>query len=446
MLHIRSLARETFHGSWYSERSLQLVAQLARGPLLVQLLFCFWIVSWIDGLLAEYVGNGKPHFWSLSNLNGPFDWASGVHQGFYWTLSAAICMVFIVPSVAALTVGDPLVGVLNLLGVLLFLLDGTARNPYVDTPHRYADDRLRIALPTSHHEGMLYLLPSSGVGIDAVWSPKVANEHLEADGEMMVLFQHMRSGRWSLSEPLERMRISLARYQQRVIISSSQIQNLASWIYLDKTTRNLSVRRIQCQRVPDVHLIGRDLMYTLCHAEYLVFMGRTRLPRDLQVKLGKLRFLSRSGASPPGTEEIRTVGFTPGFDGYKEAVEYVYAIFDTEVDPLALSFEGTSPPSYSAALSKEPSNIDEYVAELWDASCRHSESLFTALYFFTTVWFMELGNVNGFHIFPLRCRTQDGDLVSQQIVWRQVWYSGLTAQLIAASPAAFGLFVLGYLQ
>jgi len=359
-------------------------------------------------------------------------------------LAVAIGINVTVPSLAALAVGDALVGVLNLMSILLFLFEGTTSNPYVDATHRYVDNRLRIALPTSHHEGTLYVLPSSGVGFDAVWSPKVANEHLEADGEIMTLFRHMRSGRWLLSEPLERIRTTLARYQQRVIISPSQIMELASWIYLDSTPGNAWVRGIQCQRAPGVHLIGRDLMYALCHAEYLVFMGQARLPRYLQIKLGIVRLMSRSGASSADTEDTKTVGFRAGFEGYKEAVEYVYAIFDIEVDESALNFKGTSPPSYSITLSKKPSSIDEYVAELWDASCQHSESLFTALYMFTTVWFMELGNVNGFHIFPLRCRTRDGDLVSQQIVWRQVWFSTLIAQLVAASPAIFGLFVLGY--
>jgi hypothetical protein len=348
--------------------------------------------------------------------------------------------------VAALVVGNPLTGILNLLGILLFLLDGTVRNPDVYASHRYADDRLRIALPTSHHEGTLYILPSSGLGIDAVWSPKVTNEHIEADGEMMNLFQHMRSERWSLADPLERLRATLAQYQQQVIISSAQIQRLALWIYLDKSTGGLSSRRIECQRAANVHLIGRDLMYALCHAEYLVFMGRTCLTQAMQAKVGNLRLMSRSGASLDGSEQPKVVGFKSGFEGYKEAVEYIYATFNTEVDQSALKFEGTSSPSYSTALSKKPSSIDEYVAELWDASCAHSESLFTALYIFTTVWFIELGNINGFHIFPLRCRTRDGDLVSQQIVWRQAWYSVITAQLIAASSTMFGLFVLGFLR
>ena len=445
-IHVTCLATPGDIQPWHLTKTLLGLAELTKAPLLVQVLFGFWIISWLDGLRAEKIGYVKPNFWSLINLRGPFDWASGVHRGFYWALSICICISVAVPALASILVGEPLNGILGLAGLLLFLLGGAANNPYVLASHRYADDRLRIALPTGHHEGTMYVLPSQGIGIDAVWSPKVKNEHLEADREIMTLFQHMRSGRWAPNEPLERLRNTLALYQERVVLSTPQLQRIAAWIYCDKTTGETSLQKIECERAADTHLIGRDLVFALCHAEYLVFMAQGRLPAPVRTKLGTLRLMSRSGAGSTGGEEASTIGFKGGFSGYKEAVQYVYAIFDAEVDRSALSFDGTEPPKHSTALSKSPSSIDEYVAELWDLSCQHNESTFTALYFFTTVWFMELGNVNGFHIFPIRCRTRDGDLVSQQIAWRQAWYSGLTAQLVTVSPILFGLFVLGYLQ
>ncbi len=155
--------------------------------------------------------------------------SAGLHRGFYLALIAIICIAVMTPSIATLAVGDALVGILNLLGLLLFLLDGPARNRYVNAAHRYADDRLRIALLTSHHEGTIYVLPSSARGLDAVWTRKIANEHLEADSKVMRLFQHIRSERWSLNEPFECLRSALAHYQQRVSISPSQIPTLASW-------------------------------------------------------------------------------------------------------------------------------------------------------------------------------------------------------------------------
>lgn len=423
-----------------------MLAALAAAPLLVQVLFGFWLVTWLDGLRAEKRASTKPVFWSLTALRGPFDWESGVHRGFYWTLLTAICISVLVPALASIASEAPLPGILSLAGLIVFGLDGAPNNPYVTATHRYADDRLRVALPTSHHEGTAYVLPSMGIGFDAVWTPKVQNEHLAADQELMVLFAHMRSGRYPPSEPLERLRKTLTLYQERVILSTAQAERLAAWIYNSKLPEEPELRRIRCQRAAGVHLIGRDLMLALCHAEYLVFMAQGRLSNDTQSKLGTLRLLSRSGA--PGTldTDTRTVGFVPGYSGYKEAVEHVYAIFDTAIEAPALEFSSTAPPSYSAALSSSPSSIDEYVAQLWDLSIQHTESTFSALYFFTTVWYMELGNVNGFHIFPLRCRTRDGDLVSQQIAWRQAWYAGCMAQLISVGPQLLALFAAGFLE
>lgn len=431
---------------WNRLEIFSLLAGLSKAPILPQELFGFWIVSWLDGLRAEKVPGAKPHLWSLAHLRGPFDWPSGLHDTYRHVLILSISVSVAIPATAALAVGSPLDGILGLAGLLLFVLDGTADNPYVKAQHRYADDRLRVPLPTSHHEGTVYILPSKGRGIDAVWSPKIIDEHIGADGEMMTLFNHMRSGRWVASEPLERLRRTLALYHERVVISTPQLERLAAWIYCEDTLEARLLRKIKCSRAPNVHHIGRDLMYALCHAEYLVFMGQGRLPPATRAQLGTLRLMSNSGAGNDGPSDGRTIGFRAGIDGYREAVEHVYAIFEIEVDQSALDFSKAEPPRYSSALSKSPDSIDQYVSEVWDMSCEHSESTFTALYYFTTVWFMEVGNVNGFHIFPLRSRTQDGDLVSQQIAWRQAWYSGLTAQLVTSSPLLFSLFAVGLLQ
>ena len=434
-------------GSWTRSDTLLFLARVCKAPILSQELFGFWIISWLDGLRAEKLSGSKPRFWSLVHLRGPFDWASGLHGTFYGVLILSISVSITVPAAAAFYIGSFLDGILALAGLLLFVLDGTANNPYVKAQHRYADDRLRIPLPTGHHEGTVYILPSQGRGIDAVWSPKISDEHIAADHEIMTLFSHIRSGRWVANEPLERLRRTLASYHERVVVSIPQLELLASWIYCQDSPEVRPVRTIQCDRAADVHLIGRDLMYALCHAEYLVFMGQGRLSAATRARLGTLRLMSNSGAGNEGLLDGSTVGFfRTGIDGYKEAVDHVYAMFNIEADERAIDFSTVEVPKYSSALSMSPDSIDQYVSELWDLSCKHSESTFTALYYFTTIWFMEVGNVNGFHIFPLRCRTRDGDLVSQQIAWRQAWYSGLTAQLITASPLLFALFTMGFLQ
>jgi len=335
-------------------------------------------------------------------------------------------------------------GILNIAALVIFFFGGAPPHPYNKAPHSYSDDMLRIVLPTSHHEGTVYQLPNADTGFEAVWSPKIANEHLEADDEIMLLFQHMRSGRWMPGEPLERLRKTMARFRQRAVLSPGHARLLADWIYVDKSRVDAKVRSISCSRAPGVHLIGRDLMYALCHAEYLVFMSQRALDEGTRSKLGRLRLGSRTGAdiSVAGQDPDHTVGYRPGLEGYREAATYVYAIFDIPVEEEALNFSHP-PPAFSIALGKSPTSIDEYVSELWNLSKEHCESTFSALYFFTTVWFMELGNVNGFHIFPLRCRTTDGDLISQQMMWRQMWYSGCVAQMVAVSPVIFGAFTAG---
>jgi len=230
------------------------------------------------------------------------------------------------------------------------------------------------------------------------------------------------------------------------VISDTQLELLARWLYCDQRNLAVDMRAIRCLRAPHIHLVGRDLMYALCHVEYLVFMGQNRLPLDLQQKVGSLRLMQRSGMSISSASLVGSecVGFKPGMEGYREAVEYVYKLFGEPLDQAAIQFQ-CDPPKYSSALCKSPISIEEYVTELWDVSCKHSESTFTALYMFTLVWFMEVGACNGFHIFPLRCKNRQGDLVSQEIVWRQAWYCGVVCQLLSLSPFLFAAFIVGYL-
>ncbi|KAI0466079.1 hypothetical protein F4859DRAFT_337165 [Xylaria cf. heliscus] len=418
-----------------------------EAPLLTQVVFLFWFPKWLHARWQVSTGD-TPQLSKSIQMRSPFDWEYGFSGLLYWTLATVTWTFVGVPCALTMALGElgsPTTtrAILNIAALIIFFFEGVPRHPYNDTTHSYSDEVLRIVLPTSHHEGTVYQLPSTNGGFDAVWSPKIANEHLEADNEIMVLFQHMRSGRWMPSEPLERLRKTMARFRQRVILSPVQAQLLADWIYVDKSRLAGKTRSISFARAPGVHLIGRDLMYALCHAEYLVFMSQRALDEKTRSKLSRLRLGRRTGASvEEGIEH--TVGYLPGLEGYREAASYVYSIFGIPVEEEALNFSHP-PPSFSIALGKTPVSVEEYTSELWELSKKHCESTFTALYFFTTVWFMELGNVDGFHIFPLRCRTTHGDLASQEIMWRQIWYSICVAQMVAVSPVLFGAFVAGVL-
>ena len=86
-----------------------------------------------------------------------------------------------------------------------------------------------------------------------------------------------------------------------------------------------------------------------------------------------------------------------------------------------------------------------YVSEVWDLSYAQSELASTTpvLQLFTTVWFIELGNVNAFHIFYLDV----GDaMVTRSAAEREIWYWGLVYQLITASPALIWVYIIDYLR
>lgn len=88
--------------------------------------------------------------------------------------------------------------------------------------HIYSGNMLWIALPTSHHEETIYFLPFAGFGTNAVWSPEVYDEHLDADDQAMALFQSMRSVKWSLKEPLEHECHMVASDYKRPFVSPNR--------------------------------------------------------------------------------------------------------------------------------------------------------------------------------------------------------------------------------
>ncbi|KAF1828908.1 hypothetical protein BDW02DRAFT_651738 [Decorospora gaudefroyi] len=427
-----------------------LLADLAQAPVLVVGLFFVWLISGFDILVLGR--NRSLTAWRISEISSSFDWDKGLQEPYYFVMCIAIPFLSALSAGFQISTGDAFLGVLNLAGVLLFATRTVPRHPFNSVPHRYAADELRIILPTTHHEGTVYVLPSKNRGFDAVWSPKIPDEHIQADRYMMTLFSKIRSVTAKRSDPLESIRATVAAFHKRLSMSTDEIECLAEWIYPDEqSTANVGprTRKIECQRAPGIHLIGRDMIYALCHAEYIVFMGQGRLSSTTRAKLARLRFMKGSGAS--SEQDVagaapQTIGLTPGFEGYSEAVRHVYAIFNLPVDDLALDFSCATAPAYSHALGMAPSSIDEYVSKLWDLSIQHSESTFTALYFFNVTWFMEVGNVNGFHIFPLRVNNRDGDVVDFDIIWRQIWWEGCVSQLPMASLMVWDSFRSGCLR
>lgn len=419
---------------------LTTLAAASSAPWLAEIFSLLWLIDMISSLrfaTRREFSDELAGLWKMDCSNGPFGWRESLRP---WALNICFsCMIFItVPlNILAIYHGTVLGGSLNIAALVLFLKAGLPHNRYHLSPHKLEGDQLRIALPTSHVEGTVYVLPSRNAHFQAHWSPKIEAEHFQTDSEIMTLFNLMRSGTFSLSEPLRRLRTTLSAYNERVILTDQQVNDLAEWLLLESSS-TIARKNHKAKRPPNVHLIGRDLMYALAHAEYLVFIRKNALHTSLRNRLGVLRDVKRSGGLDP-SQSTPTVGYEGGFAGYQEAVRHIYALFNETIDPAALHPPEIPLPA-SRALGYRPSTTEEYVGSLWTLSLEHSESTFSALYMFCCIWFTEVGNIGGFHIFPFTSYSHQGDRTAWQMIWRQGWYECLLAQSIAYSP----LIALGY--
>lgn len=415
-------------------------------PWLALMFSYFWAFTWASTCYYARSTHESHHVvgpWKMDCSNGPFGWRESLGPYFVYALYLSLAATQIPCSVIMIFQGDLLQGILSIAGLLMFIYSALPHNKYVLAQHRYGGDMLRIALPTSHIEGTVYILPCSASGFEAVWSPKVRSEHEQTDAEMMELFASMRTGSYSLSEPLKRLRATMSTFNERVILTDSALNDLAEWLLMEPESVIRS-KTTNAKRPDNVHLIGRDLMYALAHAEYLIFMRKRSLPVGLRKKLSKLREARRSGGLDDSDPEP-TIGYHEGIQGYQDAVRYVYNLFNEPMDSSALE-PPPMPPHLSVALGRTTASTEDYVESLWTLCLEHSESTFSALYMFCCIWFIEVGNVGGFNIFPFQCHSHRGDATAWQIIWRQGWYECLTAQLIASSPLLALGFAAGLVQ
>lgn len=131
------------------------------------------------------------------------------------------------------------------------------------------------------------------------------------------------------------------------------------------------------------------------------------LPLPLRKELSQLRQTTRSGGLH-NSDSVPTIGYHDRIRGYRGAVRYVYALFNEPMDSSALE-----PPAMlthmSMALRRRVTSTEDYVSSVWTACFGNSESTFPALYMFCCIWFIEVGNVGGFHIFLFQCHSHHGD-------------------------------------
>ena len=449
------------------------LARLAYAPWMIQLLFIFWTIAFVDEILylrakdrkskivdskdEESTGTQRVQswmdrilcsdglrLWRMKSSRGALDWSGSVDWKFKWGMYFVMVVVIGITAFGAIWTKLYTVGMLNLVGLALFILGAGGSNKYTAAPHVYAADMLRVVLDTRHKEGTVYVLPYMGRGIDAVWSPKIDYEYREVDEGSPLSSQPNAEVKARKRGHLKDPSLRLAAFNSATEMTAKEINDLATWLYSPGSAPQ-TMKRIACLRAPGIHLMGHSLMSALWHAEYLVFMQRHLLDPELARLVGTLRGSKTTGMDIE--KGARQIGNRPGMEGYQEAVRYIYSLFDEPMDANAL-LPTSAPPATSEVIAVCPDTIEGYVIALWDHCIQTQESTFAALHAFCYFWMLDIGNdaTNGWHGFPLRSRDREGDMVSWHVIWRQAWYGAVIAQLTSMSPIILSAFIAGILQ
>lgn len=468
-------------------------ARMAYCPWLLQILFFFWLFAYIDELRIlksirqsassaskepdhlvdikdEHIDEesgvshhpafewahplsywhslhwpGPWHIWCMDCSQGLVNWRGSVRPIFRYLLYCTLAGVILTFSAFALIQKVYTLGLLNMVGVVLFIADAAGTNSYATAPHRYARDCLRVVLHTRHKRGTTYILPTRNRGLDAVWGPKIENENRSLDAAVR---------KWQDDGGYEKGKLInmdgvLAAFNTASILEQTDINLLAAWLFQPK--ENPSMCQIACKRATNIHLIAFSVMSTLWHAEYLVFMGVDGLPEDLKRLVGKLRSTRGTGLDIKNDSEENTqIGSKDGIEGYQDAVRYVYTLFgieESKIDQQAL-IPDSPLPKKSVVFDDIPGDITAYTAQLWHKCMDEQESTFAAFCAFTSYWHADIGDdvKRGRHQFPFRALDQHGDMVSWHVIWRQAWYQAVIAQLRSMSPIISSAFLAGVFQ
>lgn len=383
---------------------------------------------------------GKWRIWNMECSHGPTNWAGSVSRSYRWALYGTMLVVSLLVGIGAIMQNLFTTGLLTVVGVILFIVGAAGKNNYAAAPHIYTRDTLRVMLHTSHKEGTSYVLPCRSRGFDAVWGPKIEYENKALD-EAVEKFRD--AGGYGHGNLISMEKV-MASFHSATDLTIDNVNDLASWLY--EPDENPQMCRIACKRAPGIHLISFSLMAALRQAEYLVFQKQSLIREDLRKKVGSLRAARGSGLDL-GKRNAQ-IGGKPGLEGYQEAVRYVYKLLgEDQVDENALKPSSECPIS-SVVLDPCPTDIEDYVAKLWQLCFETQESTFAALHAFATHYFADIGNdpENGWHGFSLRAKDREGDIVTWHIIWRQAWYCAIVSQLTSMSPIIFGAFIAGVLQ
>ncbi|KAH8651336.1 hypothetical protein BX600DRAFT_528562 [Xylariales sp. PMI_506] len=260
----------------------------------------------------------------------------------------------------------------------------------------------------------------------------------------------------------------------------------------------------RCKTRDGFTIIGRDVALSLLLWECLVFEWRWQLTEDIKkiadnvwllrtpkhTGVGLTDTFAASGNIPLPTalNKNRTKGSAPKLEGFLEAVSEVYRLIgqpqSTDNGSMGQRTSGNEGDLEMATSRQDEAgkltvknlirrleeariqgapilkcnsiiktlnplvSVEDYAGELWEACWAEFPSTFGALYLWTTVWYIDNGNV-GFHTTPLIPQVNPEDwicdgsnyMTAWRIRWRHRWHAAVWCQLLVLLPTMINGFL-----
>jgi hypothetical protein len=271
------------------------LGRLSYIPWLLLGLFVFWILAYLSEAIA--LGAIPAHhnvrfyvrkfgIWQVDTkcTCSYSNWSGSIRPLWRGIFFASIAAPITVTAAGAFQSDLWSTAFLTLAGWFLFVLGVGGENTYNEAPHRYAGDYLRVVLPSRHEYGLAYVLPSEHEPFHAIFNPRIEYEHRFADGVERHLRETPSEARRNFVPDI---RNAMASFSAACCLHEHQLIEFTEWLYQVRFVEEGAVQKadphhkpysvLASYRAAGTQLIGKDLMYALCHAEYIVFQRREEL-------------------------------------------------------------------------------------------------------------------------------------------------------------------------
>ncbi|KAL1915029.1 uncharacterized protein VTP21DRAFT_7734 [Calcarisporiella thermophila] len=398
-------------------------------------------IEWVVWVICINFERSRSWVWKARTEFGPYMWWDSLPKWFRG-VQIVMLLVFSLPTaVGATAMGLYSLAILNIVGSIVFLAEGTGENNY-DSARAIYTRRVRVVLMTSHLHGTVYLLPTVEAGFGAVWSPKIKSEHTPELREYSNALRALENGTGDLKDIRIKLRSVATEVSNRTRLPDQTFEAMATWL-LNPSHCQSKVEWSKVKKEKNKTIITREIVFAIYQLEFILFTFRDKLTPASLEKLWTWRDKRLTGASGAFGGE-GPIGSKGGYAGLREALHAVSECFGVDETCVDSIFQ-VDPPNNPRFKELPNSTIEQYAGALWDMSIRGSESLAMSLCCFFAVWFPDVGNHGGNHLFGIKAKSNEGEIDEWLIIWRQGWYSAITTQLITLSPAIIGAFVSGVL-